>query len=184
MLFQMDESHHPAVGQMTRAAEWFVRRMRGPNPKPHTLVLSGSTGCGKTHIAKRINAFSESYGVDIILTKKLFHWSSCWIDWPRIAEADDEEDFLEMLRRIDESSFVILDDVGSESDRFKNGIPASRLRRVLAQAKRQWLVMTCNFDMRTMLDKYDARVADRFQAFQWVEVGTVPSYRSKLARIT
>lgn len=158
--------------------------MRGPNPKPHTLVLSGSTGCGKTHIAKRINAFSESYGVDIILTKKLFHWSSCWIDWPRIAEADDEEDFLEMLRRIDESSFVILDDVGSESDRFKNGIPASRLRRVLAQAKRQWLVMTCNFDMRTMLDKYDARVADRFQAFQWVEVGTVPSYRSKLARIT
>lgn len=179
----MDESHHPSVLQMTKAAEWFVLKMRGPELKPHTLVLSGSTGCGKTHIARKINAFSGSYGVDIILKKKIFHWSSCWIDWPRIAEADDEEDFLEMVRRIDESSIVFLDDVGSESDRFKNGVPASRLRRVLVDCKRKWLVMTCNFGMQQMLDRYDARVADRFQAFQWVEAGTVPSYRSKLAQI-
>ncbi len=81
---------------------------------------------------------------------------------------------------IAESRFTVLDDVGSEADRFKNGISASRLRRVLAQTERRWMVITTNLAEETFLDAYDARASDRLRSFQWLEVGTVHSYRTEL----
>lgn len=165
---------------MAAAAEWFVRTLRGPEPRPATLVLSGSTGCGKTHTARKIHTFARDYGPDIILSKKLAHWSALWLDWTAIAESDDEDDFRDVLYQISQSTFIALDDVGSESDRFKNGIPASRLRRVLSEMKRQWIVVTCNLSQSEMIAQYDVRIADRLEKFQWVELGEVPSYRPKL----
>lgn len=177
-LFRMEE-HHPKVSDMIATAEWYVRRLRSPDKKPETVVFSGSSGCGKTHIARRIYAFSKSYGADIIDTKHVSHWASKWFDWPLIAEAEDEDDFDDFLYQISQASFVVLDDVGSESDRYKNGAPTSRLRRALEELRRTWCVLTSNLSQEEMCGHYDIRIADRFREMAWMEIGTIPSYRPK-----
>lgn len=179
-LFKLDESHHPRVSELSRAGEWFVRALRGADARPCALALCGSSGCGKTHTARRIHAFSQSYGTDILFRKGLDHWSSLWLDWPTIAESDDEDDFRDVLYQISSSSFFVVDDIGSESDRFKNGVVASRLRRVLSHLEKKWVVITCNGSLREFAETYDIRIADRLRAFHWVEMGDVPSYRPKL----
>lgn len=144
------------------------------------MVLSGSSGSGKTHTARCIKKFAESWGPEIILTKRLSHWSCLWVDWVRIAETKDEWRYDDILHQIGEASFVVLDDVGSETDMFKNGVGGSRLRRVLTELENKWVVMTCNGTQKEIMDFYDVRVADRLRSFRWLELGDVPSYRPKL----
>lgn len=181
-LLQLDEGHHPKVADLAIAAEWYVRAMSVNDlSKGRCLAITGSPGCGKTKVARAIYRFARSFGADILLEHKAPHWATQWIDWPTIAEADDESDFEEGLRKISEATFVVIDDVGSETDRFKSGLPASRLRRVLTLLERErWAVITSNLTRSQLFDLYDVRVADRFRAYQWMELGDVPSYRSKL----
>lgn len=164
------------------AAEWFVRELRGNSRNPRSLVISGAPGCGKSHVARRILKFAQSHGTDILFAKRLTHWATIWIDWTIAAEADDESDFEEVQRNIADSTFVVLDDVGSEADRFKNGVGGSRLRRILTDCedRNKWLVLTTNMGQSEALETYDVRVSDRLRAFHWFELGEVPSYRSKL----
>lgn len=182
-LLQLDESHHPKVANMALAAEWYVRALSVNDiSRGRSIVFSGSPGCGKTKVARRIYKFSSAWGADLILAHRAFHWASLWVDWPKVAESDDESDFSDISQQIESATLVVLDDVGSESDRFKNGVPASRLRRVLTSIEKQkiWCVVTTNLSKEKMLDNYDARGADRLEAFQWMELGEVPSYRRKL----
>lgn len=144
------------------------------------LSISGSPGCGKTHTARRINEFSKSYGSDILMQKPIAHWSSIWIDWPTVAESDDENDFRDVLFQLTDPTLVIIDDIGSESDRFKNGVSNSRLRRVLSATEKKWVVITCNGSRKEIMEIYDMRVVDRLRRFEWVDMGEVPSYRPKL----
>lgn len=178
----MDESHHARLTGLLDAAEWYVRALRGPERSPVNLVLSGSSGSGKSHVARRILKFAQGYGCEIITAKVISHWATVWIDWTLAAEADEESDFAEVRRQTDDATMVVLDDVGSEADRFKNGVPGSRLRRVLTDCenRRKWLVVTTNMSQKEALEAYDVRVADRLRAFHWFELGEIPSYRPKL----
>jgi len=165
------------------AAEWYVRALSVNDlSKGRCLAISGSPGCGKTKTARGIYRFASAFPADIILAHKINHWATLWIDWPNVAEVDDEDDFEEELRKLGESRFVVVDDIGSETDRFKSGLPASRLRRILSHIERtkMWAVFTSNLSKAELVDLYDVRVADRFEAYQWMELGDVPSYRPKL----
>lgn len=148
------------------------------------VVISGSAGCGKTHVARAIYRFTQSFSVDLGFVRKPkmgeLIWSSLWVDWPNIAETDDESNFRDMQHELSQATFVVIDDVGSESDRFKNGVSSSRLRRILSFLQRKWVVMTTNLSHEEFMDCYDARVADRQRGFQWMVMGDVPSYRPKL----
>lgn len=169
---------------LTRSAEWYVRRIRSPERKAVQLVISGASGCGKTHTARAIYRFSENYAADIILAKQVSHWSSLWLDWPEVAESDSDEDFKDRLYEISRARFVVIDDLGSESDRFKNGVDSSRLRRVMTDLEKQkaWAVVTCNGSLAELMERYDIRIADRLRSFNRVEMGDIPSYRKKLQR--
>lgn len=142
--------------------------------------MAGSPGCGKTHVARSIYRFAQAWGPDLIITHRLCHWAALWIDWPAVAEAQDESMFADILYQLGGATFVAIDDVGSESDRFRSGVAAARLRRVLSRAENKWVVMTSNLGLEGLLDCYDARPADRLRAFQWLDVGEVPSYRPHL----
>ncbi len=182
-LLQLDEGHHPKVQEMAIAAEWYVRALSVKDlSRGRGIVFSGAPGCGKTKAARGIYKFARSFGADIIESHKISHWATLWIDWPNVAESDDEDDFKDARQQLEQATFVVLDDVGSETDRFKTGLPTSRFRRVLSiieQAK-IWTVITSNLDKTKLLERYDARNSDRIDAFQWMEMGSVPSYRPKL----
>lgn len=177
----LDESFAPAAAKLSKAGEWFIRAMSvNDTSRGRQLALAGSPGCGKTHVARSIYRFAQAWGADLILAHRLSHWAALWIDWPAVAEAQDEDRFQDILYQLNGATFVAIDDVGSEADRFRSGAGASRLRRVLSRAENKWLVLTSNLGLEQLLDCYDARPADRLRACQWLDVGEVPSYRPNL----
>lgn len=182
-VFRLDTSHHPAIDRMAEAAERFCRRYGVNDRESGTtwLVLSGNTGCGKTHIARKVWRVITDYAVDISLMPG---WGiggqPVMLDWADVAAEDSERGFDAFSDLVKASQVVILDDVGSEVDRFKNGQHAERLRRILSLCERKWLLLTTNLTRASLAKTYDGRVADRMERARWVELHDVPSYRHKL----
>lgn len=180
-LFRLDETHDPRVKDLALCGEWYVRALaNNQREQGTTLMLSGPAGTGKTHIARAIYRYVQAWGVDIMDRHNGKHPMARWIDWPDIAEADDQTDFEDACYEIDRSNFFVLDDIGSESDRFKNAVPTSRLRRILSRTEGKWIIATTNLPREECLNFYDTRVADRLDSFRWFTMPNVPSYRSKL----
>lgn len=181
---KMDESHHPKVVRLAQAAEWFIKHASfNDGSKGKQLVVCGSPGTGKSHVAKRVVAFFQSYSIDLWYDRKWDHpTKAVFVDWARLCERDREEAFEEAQRDISEADVVVLDDVGSESDRFKSQQSVSRLRRVLGTCEHKWLMVNANFSKAEWPKKFDARVADRLEAMHYLDITGVPSYRPKLRK--
>lgn len=178
--FGLDQTHHPSIPWLLNAGKWFCNALRSEERAPRWLAISGSPGCGKTKVARGIYRFSMSHGPDIIARKGLVKWASAWINWRSVAEADDEDDFKDALFEVRECSLLVMDDLGAETDRYKSGVPISRLRQFLAEIERKWIILTSNQTLAELTGRYDSRVVDRLRAFEWLELGEVPSYRPKL----
>lgn len=95
-------------------------------------------------------------------------------------ERDREEHFDDAQSEIQSADIVLLDDVGSESDKFKSQSNVSRLRRVLATCEHKWTMVNANFQRELWPSKFDVRVADRLGSMAYLDLTGVPSYRTKL----
>ena len=182
---KIDETHHEKTATLARWGEWFIRRASlNERTKGHQLAICGSPGTGKSHVGKRVVAFLESYSIDLWREK---HWprppKAVLVDWARLCERDKPESFDDALYDIANADVVVLDDVGSESDRFKSQQNVSRLRRALEVCEHKWLMVNANFRKVEWPEKLDARVADRMEAMHYLDMTGVPSYRPKLRRV-
>lgn len=184
-LLGLDEDYHPKVAIMARWAEWFFRRsLHNSRTNGISLVFCGGVGVGKSHVSKAVFAGIRQWSVLALDSSKWDNYPyQRWIDWTEMAEADRDTTFQDQLFELHQAQIVCLDDVGSETDRFKNGESASRLRRALAECEDKWLLLTTNLTKLQFMDSYDARVADRLSAAHWCDVSGVPSYRPKLRGI-
>jgi DNA replication protein DnaC len=81
------------------------------------------------------------------------------------------------MREVDESSMVIIDDIGTETDRYRTGIPCSRLCQLLDHCRNKWLWITTNKHPNEWATTWDKRVEDRMLAGD-VLVLDAPSWRS------
>lgn len=178
----LDESHHHKIVTLARAAERFVYRMlRDWREKGTWLVISGQTGCGKSHVARKVARFWDLHKIEA--------WSNGWIlvdhlpnaefvTWPIACEAPRDE-WKEWLHGIRCARVVLFDDVGSESDRFRSGEPAERLREALEATERKWVIITTNIPADKWCSRFDQRVADRLNKAAHIDLRDVPSYRGK-----
>lgn len=121
---------------------------------------------------------------------KIDAWARGWIPgdhlpnaefviWPLAAEAPRYE-WKDWLAGIRSARVVLFDDVGSESDRFRSGEPAERLREALEAVERKWVVLTTNIEPNRWSARFDQRVADRLNKAAHVSLEHVPSYRGKV----
>lgn len=184
-LFRLNEAHHEKVEKLAKAGEWFVRVCAHDHAAGgRALMISGDPGTGKTHVMKAVYRYIGTFGVDICFLHGGKHPLPLWLDWPRIAEIEKQSEFEDVIYEVERSRVLFIDDIGSESDRFKSGVGASRLRLILSRTESKWIMATTNLTKTALLDTYDARVADRFKAFRWLGLHGVPSYRGKLHTTT
>lgn len=181
-VIKLDESHHPKVEELSKWIERFIKGASiNTESKPMQLVITGPPGVGKTHAAKRIKRWFDAWSIDLWYHKKWDHPpNAAFIDWASLCEKKNEDAFEDALNEINGSDIVILDDVGSESDRFKSGESTSRLRRALSRCEYKWLYVNANFAKPQWESKFDVRVADRLEAAHYMDMTGVPSFRQKL----
>lgn len=178
----IDETHHPKFVALARWAEWFIKRASmNDRSKGHQLVICGSVGTGKSDVSRSVKRWFHSFSVDLWAERRWSHPPKLrLIEWSEVVENEHDSQFENAIYDIEEADIVILEDVGSESDRFKSGQNVSRLRRALSKCENKWLLVNTNFAKDKWPEKFDVRVADRLEAAHCLDMTGVPSYRSKL----
>lgn len=99
--FQVD-GVHPQVLEAREQVRQFTRAVLRKSCAPYSLALLGGSGCGKTHLARLARAALLDAGVDCQL------WA-----WAAVLDAY-REDKGDLLRQLDETRVLVLDDIGAE----------------------------------------------------------------------
>lgn len=171
---------HPAVQLMATAAELYAAGMLSGDAR-HRLVIIGGPGNGKTTILERLWHWHR--------TVPIARWPrenrdgetdgfSCQMhDWPELCHRamKDEDDWRWSEAR--QCGLLLLDDVGSEADKYKSGEPTTLLGGLLGVRKNRWTVITTNVPVANWRKVWDQRVADRlFRDSRIVDLEDCPSF--------
>jgi len=173
------EVTHPQVSRLLDRAELFVKRaLLNARTNPKLLVVAGRNGCGKTHVAWRCHDYLQRAAIQ--------GWEKRWWKnrllvsvfnpWSQLAgTSEDERDGV--WRDCIESDFLVLDDVGSETDQFKSLVPTENLRLMLDERLGRFTMITTNISPKNWGTKWGPRVADRLlRGAELVELSNAPSW--------
>lgn len=165
---------------MAKWAERFIKRAAtNDSAGKRWMAFIGKSGTGKTHAASRIYHFLRAHNVDLwSLRYYPTPPSAHWIRWSAAIDLGPLGwgDLLEDLHR---SKFIFLDDVGSEVDKYKSGLPAERLRTALEICKNKWLFLTSNLTRDRFGKAFDARVLSRLEQAAVLDCSDAPDFRTK-----
>lgn len=135
----------------------FCRDFEDFNRKKPLLLLSGIIGTGKTRIARQLYRRASGIGVDCWFHGNWPHPPQvCFVRWAEFIES--ESDGVEQDAR--EADLTILDDIGSETDRYKSGAPMDKLCQLLGAREGKFTLLTSNIHLEEWATR-DARLADR-----------------------
>lgn len=175
----MDETHHPKIAQLAISCKRFLFACLLDIRENGTwFIIEGNTGCGKSHVAKRLRRFYNGSKIEFWTGSESHLPNALWGYWPEVVGWDDD-DFDDFVSEVKTSKLIILDDVGAESDRYRSGEPATRLARVLERCDTKWVFITTNVSSRQWRERWDQRVSDRMLAGRRLSLFDVPSYRGK-----
>lgn len=184
-VFGLDETHHHKVKTMARWMEGWTKAAASNKPGVGKWVaISGAPGCGKSHAVRKAADFLRSHNVELWRARYYSTPPSIrFATWSKVVELGPLAwgDFQEEIRL---AKIVVLDDVGSEVDRFKSGEPTERLRSTLEACERKWLAITTNIPQPEWGEKFDYRVASRLEQANTMDMSGVPDYRPKLRGAT
>ena len=177
---RMDETH-PKASLTARWAEAWIKAAatNDKDSKGRWVVFAGRTGCGKTHALRASYEFLRAVSGQLW---PLYHSGPVNVGcyrWSRIVSHgplswNDIEEEARTCR------ILLLDDVGSEADRFRSGEPAERLRSLLEIAAPKWLLMTTNILRKDFGKAFDARVQSRLERAQCLDLGDAEDYRTRV----
>lgn len=152
---------HPKLQELADLSAAFCGRWYGNIPDKSLLVISGETGCGKTHVARKIYDFCKQAGMNAMVNGK---WGetklpdSTFISWPEAANQFNEKN-IALMRDAIECELCVLDDVGAENDPWK--ICADKLCQILSRRERKFTVLTTNIPPKDWAQSFDIRINDR-----------------------
>jgi DNA replication protein DnaC len=146
------------------------------------LVIGGNPGIGKTHCLKRIWAWHRVHAFRM-MTYEGPGWrrppSIVFYDWTSVAECP-QDTYATTSDDIFAASVAMLDDVGTEVDQYKSGVPTARLERILGGRERMFTVITTNIRSELWQARWSHRVQDRLLRHSTVvELFGVPSYAAQ-----
>lgn len=146
---------------MAKAAQDFAISLTTPLTTPRWLSMLGTSGAGKTMLAKMIvadaRAFCETHPY-LEGAQRIRHVK--FVNWPKAAEQLRGGDY-GALEGAASAWLTVIDDIGAEHDARSSFIP-SKLYDLLNDRLGRWTVITSNrglADLATM----DARIASRMR---------------------
>lgn len=174
----MNETH-PKVASLAKWVErWTKAAARNEAVPTRWMAFVGSPGTGKSHAMRSAYEFLRTHNVDLW---QLRHYSTPpsarFAVWSNVVGLHDGAwaDFEEDVHR---SKFVFLDDVGSETDRFRSGAPVERLRLILDLCRTKWLMLSSNLTRETFGKAFDGRISSRLQQAAVLDMTGAPDYRA------
>ena len=177
----MDETASAGASKISRYAEgWIKAAARNDRTaKSKWLILSGATGIGKTHALNRAATFLRNHSGELWPQWHKAPPGVVRYNWSRIVDLGPLS-WTDIEGEVLRSQFVLLDDVGTETDRFRTGEAADRLRVLLDLCVGRWLLLTTNVPKAKFGDVFDVRVQSRFERAVVLDLVGVPDYRPKL----
>jgi DNA replication protein DnaC len=146
---------------MLSAAAIFLRAVKA-GKNPFWLTLLGSSGAGKTYLARKIwrwyrsstlfrSRMDEDTG-DII-------FPGSWINWPSIAGELLGNEGYGILSDLQNEKLIVLDEIGA--DRDPSGHTRDCLARLLSARVGKWTIITSNKTLGDIQRDIDARISSR-----------------------
>ena len=157
--------HSKETANMLDAVELFTRKALFNRDQPAFLILVGMPQTGKTQLAK--SAF-EYWRIGAITAYDSGRWRfppkctfATWSDLAHVNPEDRAKTY--QWEDVSLAQLAVIDDIGSEVDRFKNGAPAENLRLILEArlTGRKFTIITTNIPPTQWDSKWDIRVAGR-----------------------
>lgn len=162
----------PQLEKMKRVAVGFADDIY-QNRHPYWLSLLGTSGAGKTMLAKLIwHTFRDWKHTEINWPAteqtrnennpygRIIRWRGGFINWGNAINnrmLKGEYEFLEDMR---DYSFFAIDDIASEYERHRE-LSASKLYNVLEARLGKWTVITANLSLEQIGASLDTRIASR-----------------------
>lgn len=153
----------PGVQTMVDACERWCRNVARNGLESRSIVLCGDFGCGKTECL----AASARYVRDV----RMAIWPEPWpmpltvmsVSWAQVVRELTERDNPEFMDDLREANVLLLDDVGSEEDRYRSGSPTRILGDLLDDLHRKirFVFITTNIAPEGWRERWDGRVEDR-----------------------
>lgn len=153
--FKFQTFSDPQLERMLMESARFVEQYCWPVKSPRWLSLLGSSGAGKTYLARRIYRWAKTLPFPQSLGD--IKYPATWHHWPSVCKDLLERNF-EPLESSVSDVVVFLDEIGAATD--KTGFLTDQLSNFLCRRTGRWTVITGNVGMKAIREM-DARIASR-----------------------
>ena len=175
------EITHPSVQTMADAVEAFAGRWFRREPSQRLLVLSGITGCGKTHCLHAIERVASLLSVTAYTGLRWPHPPTLWsVEWPRVVATCDDSTEDSVLTDCNDADLLLVDEIGAESDRYRSGHSTGLLASLLNRridTPGLYTLITTNVPPSEWSSRWDARIENRLlRGSVVVDLSDAPSY--------
>lgn len=178
---RLDE-YCPEIKEMCVAVELWVKRCLTDGPGNRRLILAGRIGTGKSTVARRavrtiatlqVSAWYERF-IPTTITTGVYEWSKLASIGP--SDRNDQSCWIDAV----ESKAALIDDIGTEVDKFKSGAPTENLRLLLEARRDLWTIITTNVHPAFWSKVWDERVEDRL--YRNADIFEIKSARSYIGK--
>jgi DNA replication protein DnaC len=152
----------PQLKRMKNEAVSFIDDLFN-NRQPRWLSLLGTSGAGKTMLARRIWHLFRDFRhgrIRIDTDVRVIRWRGGFINWGAAVNnrmLKGEFDFLDDMRSWD---FFVIDDIASEHEKHRE-LSASKLYNILEGRLGKWTILTANLTLSQLSEKLETRIASR-----------------------
>lgn len=158
-------SEAKGVQEMVDACQRWCRNVAARSQEKRCLIVTGPFGCGKTHALNASARFVRDVRMSVWPAPKPWGHppSVSRVEWGALIREVVENDNRAYADDLIASDVCLIDDVGSEEDRFKSGAPVRILGDVLGALhdKRRFVFITTNIGPDGWRARWDGRVEDR-----------------------
>jgi len=168
----LSKKHHGKTFDNFTGNERLVSDLKDLSVGPESVVLTGNTGCGKTHLAvAMMQECRADHQVFITVPELLLEIRSAF-NGGRETEA-------EIIKRYSDARLLVLDDLGAEQD---TAYAITTMYLIIDRRNREErkTIITTNLKMDEIEKVMGARIASRLSEMKIIKI-VMPDYRKKRA---